>query len=193
MSITLRRLVTDDEARVEAFLAGTAERTLFLRSNLSRVGLVDDGAPFGGTYAGAFDGDTLVAVGALYWNGNVVVAPGPYAARAAAHAVSLSGRTVNGILGPYEEVVESRAALGLRDAATSFFSKEVLYSLQLSELVVPLASTGTRVVVREPHPDELAALLEWRILYAAETTHGEDTPETRASDLRATKRAGIIS
>ncbi len=91
MSITFRRLVTGDEAAVEAFLARSAERTVFLRSNLSRVGLVDDGAPFSGTYAGAFDGDTLVAVGALYWNGNVVVAPGPHAAPAAAHAVSLSG------------------------------------------------------------------------------------------------------
>ncbi len=89
---------------------------------------------------------------------------------------------MQGILGPYEEVVESRATLGLCDAATSFYSKEVLYSLELSELVVPLASTGARVVVRAPHPDELAALLEWRMLYAAETTRAKDTAGTRASE-----------
>lgn len=188
MTITVRRLVAGEEAMIEAFLASTPETTVFLRSNLSRVGLIDDGSPFSGTYAGAFDGDRLTGLGASLWNTNVVVAPGPHAEHVVVHAVALSGRRVGGILGPHDEVVRARAALGLDGEAPKFWSKEILYALRLSELIVPPALGEGRVVVRQPRPDELAALLDWRMAYCAETTNVPDTPETRAEQaLRLTR------
>jgi hypothetical protein len=127
MTTTVRRLVAGDEAMLEAFLASTPETTLFMRSNLSRAGLIDDGAPFCGTYAGAFDGERLAGAAASFWNTNVIVAPGPHAAQAAAHAVALAGRRVGGILGPHDEVIRARAELGLDGATATFWSKEILY------------------------------------------------------------------
>jgi len=179
MTTTVRRLVAGEEAMVEAFLASTPESTVFLRSNLSRVGLIDDGSPFSGTYAGAFDGDRLTGLAASFSNTNVVVAPGPHAEQVVVHAVSLSGRRVGGILGPHDEVVRARAALWLDGTAAKFWSKEILYVLRLSELILPPALSEGRVVVRQPRPDELAALLDWRMAYCAETTNVPDTRETR--------------
>ena len=179
MTVLLRKLSLGEEASVDAFLAQTPETTVFLRSNLARAGLADEGAPFSGTWVGAFEEERLVGVAAHFWNNNILVAPGPHAEAAAARAVALGGRRVAGILGPHDEVVRVRRALGLHDAAARFSSKEILYRLPLAALIVPAALTKGLVVVRVPHDDELGALLDWRMEYSAETMHIVDTPETR--------------
>ena len=194
VAIAIRRLVAGEEAVAEAYLATVSERTLFLRSNLARAGLADDGRPFSGVYAGAFDDDdddndddnhgALAGVAAHFWNGNIVVAPGPHAEALALHAVAVSGKRVGGILGPHAEVMRVRSALGLDAVTARFARKEILYALALEELVVPPALDHGDVVVRAPLDDELAALLEWRMQYCAETSSTPDTPETRAEQRR---------
>ena len=72
MPVDVRLLGPDDRDALERFLLAHADSSLFLRSNVRAAGLVDDGRPFSGTYAGAFDGG-LRAVAAHYWNGNVIV------------------------------------------------------------------------------------------------------------------------
>lgn len=180
MSLRARRLVPGDEAMLESFLAGTPETTLFLRSNLARVGLADDGAPFTGTYAGAFDGDELAGVAAIFWNDNILLAPGPHAELCAKLAVELSGRRPLGILGPNAEVIRVRAALGLSEIASHYSSTEILYVLDTNELVVPPAVSSGEVVVRHPEDRELDALLDWRMQYCAETMNMADTPSARS-------------
>ena len=185
MAVTPRRLVPGDEAALEAFLAGTPETTLFLRSNLARAGLVDDGRPFSGVYVGAFDeSGALAGVAAHYWNDNIVVAPGPHAECVGQRAVELSARRVGGILGPHAEVVRVRTALGLDAASPRSSSKEILYALALDQLVVPNALACGELVVRFPQPNEMDALLEWRMEYSAETARMPNTPETRADQRR---------
>jgi RimJ/RimL family protein N-acetyltransferase len=193
VAIAIRRLVSGEEAVAEAYLATVPERTLFLRSNLARAGLVGDGRPFSGVYAGAFhdggdggggSGGALVGVAAHFWNDNIVVAPGPHAEALALHAVALTGKRVGGILGPHVEVTRVRSALGLDAANARFASKEILYALALEELVVPPALSNGDVVVRTPSNDEHAALLEWRMQYCAETSSTPDTPEARADQRR---------
>jgi uncharacterized protein len=184
MAITLRKLVPGDEALTDRFLATTPETTIFLRSNLARAGFVDDGAQFSGTYAGAFEGNELAGVAAVYWNSNLVVSPGPHAEEVAAYAVETWGkgaRAVGGIFGRHEEVTRVRAALSLAERATRFTSKEILYVLPTGELVVPeaLARANGAVECRVPRPDELDALLEWRMAYCAETMSLPDTPANR--------------
>jgi RimJ/RimL family protein N-acetyltransferase len=186
VAITIRRLVSGEEAVAEAYLATVPERTLFLRSNLARAGLADDGRPFSGVYAGAFDDDdgALAGVAAHFWNDNIVVAPGPHAEALALHAVALTGKRVGGILGPHAEVTRVRSALGLDGATARFASKEILFALALEELVVPPALSNGDVIVRAPSDDEMPALLEWRMQYCAETMSTPDTPETRADQRR---------
>jgi uncharacterized protein len=180
MTVTLRRLAPGEDAAIEAFLAATPETTLFLRSNLARAGLVDDGRPFSGTWVGAFDGERLVGVASHFWNDNILFAPGPHAEAASRHAVELSGRIVGGLLGPHAELVRTREALGLRDASTSMASKEILYTLPLSALVVPPAIADGSVVVRAPLAAEMEAILDWRMQYVRETMDQPDTPKARA-------------
>lgn len=185
MAVTQRGLAPGEEALVEAFLAGTPETTLFLRSNLARAGLAGDGRPFSGVYAGAFDDDgALAGIAAHFWNDNVVLAPGPHAESLARLAVALTGRRVAGILGPHAEVVRVRSALGLDAEPTRASSKELLYSLALDELVVPSPLARGELVARLPEPDELDALLAWRMQYCAETSRTPDTPEMRADQRR---------
>jgi predicted GNAT family acetyltransferase len=187
MAISVRRLTPGEEAVTEAFLATLPETTIFLRSNLARAGLADDGAQFSGTYAGAFEGGEggrLVGVAAIFWNHNVVVAPGPHAEALAKHAVELSGRRACGILGPHDEVVRVRTALGLDGETPRFASKEILYALALDDVVVPAALASGTVVVRTPHAAEADDLLTWRMAYCAETMNTPDTPKTRADQAR---------
>ena len=186
MALTQRRLVPGEESMVDAFLAGSPETTLFLRSNLARAGLAAGGEPFSGVYAGAFDDGVLAGVAAHFWNDNVVVSPSVYAESLAKHAAALSGRRVGGILGPHAEVVRVRSALGLDAAVARFASKELLYSLVLEDLVVPPALGSGELVVRAPREErtELDALLAWRMQYCAETMATPDTPETRADQRR---------
>lgn len=182
MALTFRRLAPGEEATTEAFLAERPETTLFLRSNLQRAGLVDDGRPFSGTWVGAFEGARLVGAACHFWNDNLLFAPGAHAEAAAAHAIELSRRPVGGLLGAHDELVRTRATLGLRDAPTHTSSKEILYTLALSDLVVPGAITDGSVIVRAPRDAEMDALLEWRMQYTRETVATPDTPKLRASE-----------
>jgi ribosomal protein S18 acetylase RimI-like enzyme len=187
MSVTVRRLVQGEEALTEAFLATEPDTTLFLRSNLSRAGLVDDGAQFSGTYAGAFEENRLVGVAAIYWNDNIVVAPGPHAEALAEHAVELSGpgRRIGGILGPHDEVVRVRRALRLDGATARFTSKEILYSLALEELVIPTALANGELIARLAERGEMDTLMDWRMEYCAETSNMPDTEQTRTDQRRS--------
>ena len=47
--MTIRQLRPGDEAALEAFLAGRAESSMFLRANLRTAGLVDGSGPAQGT------------------------------------------------------------------------------------------------------------------------------------------------
>ena len=85
-------------------------------------------------------------------------------------------------------MLRARAALGLDDAATKFWSKEILYALRVSELVVPPALREGRVLVRVPRDDEFPAMLDGRLAYCAETTSVPDTPEHRAEQSRSLTR-----
>src|SRR5262249_60106632 len=106
----VRILGPGDEAQLEAFLATRAAHTMFLRANLLRAGIVDTGAPYTGTYAGAFDGDELVAAGACFWNSVVIVGAGDPAGPIAPAAPAASGRRAPGSLRPSAPGAAPRAA-----------------------------------------------------------------------------------
>jgi uncharacterized protein len=195
MPLSIRQLVHGDEAAAEAFLAypQRSDTTMILRSNLNRAGLVFNGDLFEGTYVGAFEGGGLAGVVAHYWNDNLVLAGGPHTASLARHVVAVSGRRVRGLLGPYAETTKAQTALGL--GPPSHEGKEILFALDLAELVVPpaLVAEPPRFEARTPNDSEMPMLLEWRMAYAAETMGIVDTAETRVQQeqtLRAFHASG---
>jgi RimJ/RimL family protein N-acetyltransferase len=174
----VRLLTTGDEAIAERFLRTRPETTMILRSNLARVGLVNEGQTYQGTYAGAFAGDELKGLAALYWNDNLVLAGGPHVVALTETLAARAPRGLRGILGTASEVAGARRVADARfGAAVRKENREILYALALADLIVPEALS--RLVARTPKDDEMTLVLDWRMLYSAETSELPDTPEER--------------
>lgn len=151
---------------------------MILRSNLARAGFVDGGETYQGTYAGAFEGDRLEGLAALYWNDNLVLAGGAHVLALTATLTTRAFRGIRGILGTAREVAEARRVIDVRfGAPVQKNHLEILYSLPLSDLVVPEALS--RLVARTPNDREMPLVLDWRMLYMAELSGVVDTPAER--------------
>jgi predicted GNAT family acetyltransferase len=148
---------------------------MFLLSNARAAGLVDHGGLKEGTYAGAFEGGSLIAVAAHFWNGVVVVQAPQALTEVVLAAVSASGRAVKGLAGPAEQVRGARAALGLARASASLDEDEALYALALAEMKVP-ASLGGRLACRHVEDRDVPLLVAWRRAYHLEVLGAADSP-----------------
>ncbi len=180
--IRVRTLAPGDQDVVAAFLASHADASMFLRSNLRSAGLVDRGAVFHATWAGAFDGDALVGVAAHAWNQNVLVQAPRGLADVVRHAVAASGRPVGGFLGPWQQVVDARAALGADTVATQFVSHDDLFALDLADLAVPSPLAREAVVCRLARDADIDLIVRWRSAYRVELLgHPADDPAIDAS------------
>ena len=180
LMLAARLLKPPDRPTVTRFLEAHAPITMFLRSNLAAVGLVDGPERFQGTWAGAFDGTELVGVATLFWNGMLnVAAPAPLGlALAARAAVAGAPRKLEGLIGPWQQIVGARHALGLHGRAMRLCKKDELYLLALDALVVP--DFGGRTVRRAVAGD-VPVLARWRRDYGIETLgDAPDIPETNA-------------
>jgi predicted GNAT family acetyltransferase len=175
----IRRLVEGEEAALDAFLAAHTDSSMFLRSNLRRVGLADRGAPYQATYCAAFDRDSIIGVVGQCWNGMLLVqAPGPVESLAPA-VVAASGRRVLGLSGPAEQVARARRALGLEAAATLEDSVDDLFSLDLEAMRIPAGLTERRVTVRHPNAGEIDLMADWSASFHCEALGFADGPELR--------------
>jgi hypothetical protein len=146
----IRRLVEGEEAALDPFLATHTASSMFMRSNLRRVGLVDRGEPYEATYVAAFDRGEVVGVVGHCWNGMLLVQAPELVELLAPEVVAVSGRQVFGLSGPGEQVVRARSALGLEAAETTEDSIDALFSLELGAMRVPAALAERRVTVRPP-------------------------------------------
>jgi RimJ/RimL family protein N-acetyltransferase len=179
--VQYRVLEAGDEAALEVFLEGYADSSMILRSNRRAAGLVDRGELGQGTYFAECDGGRITSVAAHYWNGNLVLQAPTSCDRLMQYAAAHLARPITGLLGPWDQVVEARAALGLAAAPTTLAAREDLFALALSNLVVPDALAGGRVACRHARNDELDLLVQWFLDYSIEALAAKDTLETRES------------
>ena len=177
----LRLLRPGDEAALDTFLARHADTSMFLRSNARSAGLTDRGQPMQATYVAVLDGERIRGVAAHCWNGMVLVqAPDAADAPAVAReAVRRSRRTVTGLSGPWSQVVAAREALGLGAAPTTKDSRDELYVLDLTRLVVPPELASGTLRCRHPTQSELELLADWRVRFAVEALGATDGPDLR--------------
>ncbi|MBW4508039.1 MAG: GNAT family N-acetyltransferase [Scytonematopsis contorta HA4267-MV1] len=174
---TIQTLKPGDEEALEAFLAQHASTSMFLRSNLRAVGLLDNGERFQGTYVAAIEDEKIIAVAAHYWNGMVIPQAPVYLKEVVQAAVLQSGRMISGITGAGKQVEAATDILGLRDKQISLDEREVLFSLTLCDLKVPDALTTGEVICRLPLPVELELLGNWCAAYTVEALGKADTPK----------------
>lgn len=170
----MRLLVPGDEPALAPFFAAHPDTTLFFQNNTRRGGLVDGGAIYQATYAAAFEGDAIVALGAHCWNGNVLLEASREIAAIVDAAVSASRRAVSGIVGPRAQVVAARSALGLDAAPAYLDSAEDLFALDLAKLRVPEPLAQGAVVSRLPRDAEVPMLVAWRRDYRTQHLHEPD-------------------
>jgi ribosomal protein S18 acetylase RimI-like enzyme len=187
VSVDTRVLRPGDEAHVAALLARHADGSLFLRRNL-QAGLVDRDAPYHGTWAGAFDGERLVAVAQHTRFGSVVVQAPTHVAAVTRTAVGASGRPVSGFIGPWDQALAAREAAGFAGAPMRMESREGLYALALDKLVVPRALASGAWICRRAHAGEQARLVEWRVGFNVESNAQMDGPALRASSREEIER-----
>lgn len=189
----VRVLQPGDEAALDAFLATYAETSMFLRANARGAGLTDRGEPMQATYVAALDAGRITDVAAHCWNGMVLVQAPSQAAAVAREAVRRSGRDVTGFSGPWDQVVAARKALGLATAPAAKDSRDELYVLDLTRIIIPLVLATGAVRCRHPDAGELDLLAEWRARFSIEALGAVDDVELhRASraDVRLQHERG---
>jgi uncharacterized protein len=174
--MTLRRLTPRDQPALEAFLRRHQTSSMFLLSNMHAVGIAEGDALYHGTYAGAFDGDTLNGVAAHYWNGNLLTqAPDLQdCAVLARAALAASGRPLRGIVGPAAQAEAIITAFGIADAAFQMRSRERLYTLSAKALTLPPHATDVRLASESDAP----ALVASYAAFGMEALH--DAPDEAA-------------
>jgi predicted GNAT family acetyltransferase len=189
----VRILVPGDEEALERFLRQHTDSSLFLRSNLRAAGLIDRGEPLQATYAAAWSRGTVVAAVAHCWNDNVLLQAPVEIADVTRLAVARSRRPVRGLLGPWEQVIAARGALGLDDVPATKSQREELFTLALDALVVPENLAAGRVSCRRSRAADLELLAQWRVAFAREALGEPDQPgqlEAARDDIGRAHREG---
>jgi uncharacterized protein len=175
----IRQLVEGEEAALDAFLSAHTESSMFLRSNLRRVGFVDRGEPYQATYVAGFDHDAIIGVAGHCWNGMLLVQAPELVESLAPAVVAASGRQVFGLSGPGDQVTRARRALGLERAATTEDSIDDLFWLELGAMKIPAALAEGRVTVRRPGAGEIDLVADWSTSFHREALGFIDGPELR--------------
>ena len=189
MSIEYRVLKPGDEAALEAFVLPRISSSMFLLGNLRTSGLVDNGKPYTGTYAAAFDGDDIVGVLAHFWNGNLILqSPFEYLYDLWQTAVSASNRAVQGIIGPAGQVEFVFNSLEIETDEVKVDEVEYLYSLELADLNVPDALENGRLQGRRAKMEDLELITQWRVEFNIEAMNETESPELREYAKMGSKR-----
>ncbi|MGR3804365.1 GNAT family N-acetyltransferase [Marinibacterium profundimaris] len=170
----LRPAAAADRDAMQAFLAGHAETSMFLRSNLAAHGLDERCHPHGTTFwlleaAGELTG-VMGATNAGYL---MVQAPGAGPAAWAEWNAALRGQLIRGITGEDRQVRRALAALGLRADRFAMNQAEPLYRLELDVLPSPCD------VMRPAQPEERDMLVGWYTRYLLETGLTDDPDRAR--------------
>ncbi len=188
-SPAIRVLKPGDETALEAFLLPRVESSMFLIGNMRAVGLTDHGQTYEGTYAAAFQNREIVGVVAHYWNRNLVFQAPAHLEALCAAAVESSGRAVQGLIGPSDQVGVARKMFDIDDSNLQLDETEKLCSLLLEELVVPDSLASGRVNGRRIEARDLELITRWGVGYAIEALGEEDNPQLAEACRTAAERS----
>ncbi|HVE87216.1 MAG TPA: GNAT family N-acetyltransferase [Myxococcales bacterium] len=175
---SIRVLRPGDEAALEAFLLPLTDSSMFLRAN-HRIGGLEDRGEFGqGTYVAAFEGEAIAGVIASFWQGNLSLQAPRHLAELLRELPRLCPRPIAGLVGPWEQVEQARALLGMEQAPAKMESREALFTLELQQLRVPEALAGGDVRCRLAGSGDLPALAQLRYDFLVESIGDAPGPET---------------
>lgn len=186
MNISYRVLKSGDEAALEAFVLPRISSSMFLLGNMRMSGLVDNGRPYTGTYAAAFEGDAIVGVAAHFWNGNLILqSPLEYLNDLWRTAVFAVNRPIQGLIGPAAQVAFVLDSVEITPDFIKIDEVENLYSLALADLRVPEALANGRLQGRRACDEDVDLITQWRVEFMVEAMN-----EVDSADLRKYTRTG---
>ena len=184
----IRRLGPADEEILRTFLIERLQSSFILLANLTADGFSYEGKPYQGVYVGAFEDDRLLGVAAHYWNDNLIFQAPQFAPQLAGAALRESGRSCDGLVGPWEQIAAARDALGFADKPTRYASKEILYAIDLARMRAPEGLASGKVRCRRADPGDFDVLTDLSIAESAENFGDPDTPERRAKMRESLER-----
>src|SRR4051812_33887383 len=186
-SPTIRLLRPGDEPALDAFLRPLTDTSLFLRSNSRNAGLVDRGEPGQGTYLAAFEGDAIAGVVAQFWQGNLGLQAPSHLAALLRELPRHAPRPIAGLTGPWSQVAQARALLGLEQTPAKLEVREALFALPLSQLRLPEALARGGVRCRLAAPADLPTLAQLRAEFLVEAIGEKPGPDLDRQALDAMK------
>lgn len=175
-----RKLHDADHDAANAFLAKHAATSMVLRGNLRTVGIERRRHPLSGSYFGAVANEgTISAMIAQFGNGNVFVQSGdqrtiPSKLTKAFLADPL--KPVAGVFGDADQAADMLGQLGLLDAGFAINASDVLYELDLKNLIVPTNARADDFQMVDAEKVDRDTLLRWLRAYEIEALGAEDTP-----------------
>ncbi|MBO6918940.1 MAG: GNAT family N-acetyltransferase [Rhizobiaceae bacterium] len=145
----IRLLDNQDSAVTKAFLDKHIETSLFLRSNMEKVGLENQGNAYQGDYFGAFGDDELVGVIAHYWNGTVMMqSPDLTVLSQLYNEITLNmTRPVKAVVGDAEQGQYILKRLTIAEEKFALNAIDSLMSLDLNKLYIPRAKDNSLAMV----------------------------------------------
>ena len=185
----LKVLGPDDAEALESFLRSHADSSMFLRSNVRAAGLVYRGEPYQSDHLAKLVDGRVVGVAAHAWNGMVVLQAPVGLAKILPELMRHSRRPVAGLSGPLDQVRAARDLLGLSKAPTNFDSREGLFALDFSELIVPEALRSGRVQCRRSRSEDRELLTRWTVSYQIEALGETENDSLWESCRRLVERA----
>ncbi len=185
---TFRTLGPDDQHALETFLRTRTDSSMFLLSNLHSGGITYRGEPYQAQYVAKLVDARITAVAAHCWNGNVLLQAPESVAELMRLLAQGATRPVDGLVGPWTQVVAARESLSLADAATRAESSQDLFSLELSDLIVPEQLATGQVACRRSVPEDRERLVAWSEAYNAEALGATEGPALHQSCASLFKR-----
>ncbi len=182
----VRLLAQADYEVFDAFLAGHAETSMFLRSNARRAGLDYAGRTYQFRGFGAFEAGALAGVLGLFYNGNLMSqAPDPPVLEALFDTAQKTHPdfVVQGVLGAADQAAWLLDRLGPAPEAIRLSEREPLLRLELAALRVPEALAGSGLTWRRGEARDLQRMVVWRTAYNMEMLGA--LPPEMAADAHA--------
>jgi predicted GNAT family acetyltransferase len=175
----LREATPDDAQRIDAFLAGYADSSMYLRGNLAAHG-VGVGADDHSTQFFLWGDEAVEGVFGITKCGYVMAqVPGMPVAAAQAFAAAIRGRETLGMTGDADQVPVVLRALGLAGSDFQLRHEEPLYRLDLKDL--PEAPVASRLMAAS----DLERLEGWYASYLKDTGQADADAAARLAPGRA--------
>lgn len=196
--MNVRRLNNKDLPAIRELLWQYPDTSLFILGNLELAPVEYSGNHYEGHYFGAFEGEALRGLIVKYWNGNLMPQGSLEAVDAIWQQTPELQDELNGFIGRDDLCLQLRAKFDAQfetQPEYSLDSQEVLYSLDLENLIVPPALSSGELAVKLATPDDLSFLKPWMIGYNVETlnaTHDEDLEKHVEESVLARAKLGNL-